>query len=290
MIDILVLNYNDANTTVDFVKSVKNYSCVRKILLVDNHSTDDSLETLKALENDKVVVVDSGENKGYGAGNNFGIRYLYERYKSEFILLSNPDVIIEENVIVDLEKFLRSNCDYAVAAPFMLNAKGEKENHTAFRIPSTFEYILSLDVLAKKYFLSFDCGYKALKTEKNVVDVDALAGSLFMLNVDKFIKFGFFDEKIFLYCEEVVLGKKMKSAGLKLALLPKLFFVHNHSTSISKTYRSECAKHKILLKSKKYVLKEYFHANFLEMLLVNFLGFTSSIELRMLTFLKGLLK
>lgn len=287
MIDILVLNYNDATTTTSFVHAVRDYSCVRKILVVDNHSTDDSFGKLKSLENDKIVVVDSKQNGGYGSGNNFGIRYLKENYQSDFILLSNPDVFVEENVLVKLESFLRKNSDYAIAAPFMLNANGKKENHTAFRMPSTLEYIMSLDFFIKKFFLSFDCGFKALEMNKNVVDVDALTGSLFLLNADQFIKFGLFDENVFLYCEEVVLGKKLKQANLKLALLPKLFFIHNHSVSISKTFRSEIKKHKILLKSKKYVLRKYFRANTLDMILAHFLGFISLVELRLLIFLKG---
>ena len=286
MIDILVLNYNDATTTTSFVNSVRDYSCVRKILVVDNHSKDNSLECLKTLENDKIVVVDSGENNGYGAGNNFGIRLLHNHYQSEYILLSNPDVIVEEKVLFELENFLRNNTDYALAAPFMLNAKGERVNYTAFRIPYKWEYIMSIDILLKKFFLSFDCGFKSLKSQKNVVDVGALAGSLFMMNASKMIRFGMFDEKIFLYCEEIVLGRKMEQAGQKIALLPKLSFIHNHSVSISKTLRSEFVKHKILLKSKKYVLKKYFHINVLEIFFVYLFSITSFVELKLLSFLR----
>ena len=71
MIDILVLNYNDAETTSIFVKSVKSFSSVRMVLVVDNHSTDNSLNKLKLLQEDKVVVIQTEKNGGYGSGNNF---------------------------------------------------------------------------------------------------------------------------------------------------------------------------------------------------------------------------
>lgn len=263
MIDILVLNYNDAVTTTGFVKSVKDYSCVRKILVVDNHSKDNSLECLKVLANDKVVVVDSGENKGYGAGNNFGIRYLHEHYQSEYILLSNPDVIVEENVLLELEKFLRDNNDYAIAAPFMLNANGAKQYNTAFRIPSKWEYILSIDLLLTKIKGSFY--YKNIEIDKEKVkDVGSVTGSMFMMRAKDMLEYGMYDENIFLYCEELILGIKMQNAKRKIALLTECSFIHNHSVSISKTYKSLVSKKKLFMKSKLYAIKHYYHSNLLE--------------------------
>lgn len=283
MIDILVLNYNDAVTTTSFVNSVRDYSCVRKILAVDNHSKDDSMECLKALEDDKVLVVDSGENKGYGAGNNFGIRYLYEHFNSEYILLCNPDVIIEEQVCEKLEDFLRTYDDYAIAAPFMLNAKLQHQCNTAFFIPKTYQYIMSLSIVLKKFICSFDCGNLAEQSDETVYDVGAVSGSLFMINVSKMLQYGMFDENIFLYCEEIVLGAKMGAAHQKIALLPKLTFVHNHSVSISKSYNTLLKKHRLYLKSKVYVINKYFRPNFFEKILVYTLKKVSMFEIYLIS-------
>lgn len=285
MIDILVLNYNDAVTTTNFVNSVKDYSCVRKILIVDNHSKDNSLECLKALENDKVVVVDSGENKGYGAGNNFGIRYLNEHYQSEYILLSNPDVIVEEKVLVELENFLGNNIDYAIVAPFMLNTKGKRVKNTAFRIPSKWEYILSIDLLLTKIKGSFY--YKDIEIEnKKVKDVGSVTGSLFLMRTKDMLEFGMYDENVFLYCEELVLGLKMQNVHKKIALLTDHTFIHNHSVSISKTYKSLAAKQRLFMKSKLFVIKRYYHANVFEYFIAIFLSKLSIVEV----FLLGLLR
>lgn len=285
MIDILVLNYNDAVTTTSFVELVRLYSCVRKILVVDNHSKDNSLESLKTLEHDKVIVVDSGENKGYGAGNNFGIRYLNDFYHSEYILLSNPDVIVEEKVLIELENFLINNIDYAIVAPFMLNAKGIKEYNTAFRIPSKWEYILSIDRLLSKIKGSFY--YKNIKSEtQNAKDVDSVTGSMFLMRTKDMLEYGMYDENIFLYCEELILGIKMQNAQKKIALLPNLTFIHNHSISISKTYKSLVAKQRLFMCSKLYTIKHYYHANFFEYFVAFILSKLSIIEI----FIIGLLR
>ena len=278
MIDILVLNYNDARTTIEFVESVKDFACVRYVLVVDNHSTDNSLSILKKLENDNVFVVDSGENGGYGAGNNFGIRYLNEKYHSEYILLSNPDVVVEENVIVELEKFLRNNSEYAVVAPFMLDSKGRKQANTAFRIPSKWEYIISIVFLFRKLSDSFY--YKNILTESmKIKDVGSVTGSMFLMRTDDMLKYGMYDESIFLYCEEIVLGIKMQNASRKIALLTDQTFIHNHSVSISKTYKSFVMKRRLFLRSKLFVIKHYFDANVFDCFVANLFAKLSIVEI-----------
>ena len=287
MIDILVLNYNDAFTTTCFVNSVKDYSCVRKILVVDNHSEDDSLKCLKKIETDKVIVVDSGKNGGYGAGNNFGIRYLSERFHSEYILLSNPDVIVEENVVAELEKFLRNNSEYAIAAPFMLDSNGQKQGNTAFRIPSKWEYINSINFLFRKFNDSFY--YKNIVSESlKIKDVGSVSGSMFLMRVKDMLKYGMYDENIFLYCEEIVLGLKMQYASRKIALLIDHTFVHNHSVSISKKYKSLMAKQRLFMNSKLYVIRHYYHANVFERFFAFFLSKLSIVEIYLIGLLRRL--
>ena len=58
------------------------------------------------------------------------------------------------------------------------------------------------------------------------MDVEAVAGSLFMLDAKKMIGNTLFDENVFLYCEERILGMKCKNANLKIALLPQCSFIH----------------------------------------------------------------
>lgn len=285
MIDVLVLNYNDSSTTLFFVNSIKDFSIVRYVLIVDNKSTDDSLEKLKAVTSEKVLLLENKKNSGYGAGNNLGIRYLSENFQSEYILLSNPDVIVSEECLLSLEDFLRRNSDYAIASAFMCNPNGARQSNTAFRLPSKWEYILSSDLLLKKFIHPFD--YKKEEFDNsNVKDVGAVSGSMFLMRAEDMLKYGMFDEMVFLYCEEVVLGKKMSKNGKKIALLTNLNYIHNHSVSISKTFHSIVAKHYLYLKSKMYVLKRYFDVSCFERFVAALLSKTSMIEIRIIAFLR----
>lgn len=260
MVDVLVLNYNDATSTLAYIDKIKDYDSVRKILIVDNCSTDNSVQLLYGITSDKVDVIVSKQNGGYGAGNNFGIQYLVDKYNSEYILLTNPDVLVENETIKSTEQFLREHLDYVIAAPFMLNTKGEKQINTAFRIPKLWDYILSFGIVWSKYISR--CWYKdILCTQENYKEVDGVTGSMLMMNANEMLEFGMYDERIFLYCEEISLALKLKKAGRKTALLPQLKFVHNHSISISKSFNTEVKRHRLMVKSKLYVIAHYYNAS-----------------------------
>jgi len=116
---------------------------------------------------------------------------------------------------------------------------------------------------------------------KKVKTVGAVSGCLFMVRADAMMKYGMFDEKIFLYCEEVTLGMKMHQAGQKMALLPQEKALHLHSVSISKSYKSDVAKRKLLNQSKLYVIRTYFHANGFEMAVAHLIADISIAEAAM---------
>lgn len=285
MVDVLTLNYNDADTTIDFIIRVKEYDVINRILVVDNCSTDDSYKKLKAYENDKIQVIRSSHNGGYGSGNNFGIRYLWGKYHTQHILLSNPDVIVDEKTICEMERFLKNNPDYAIAAPVMCDPKMNRQSDTAFRIPSCGEYILSLGMFFSKYIRLFY--YKNIDNVKSdFMQVGAVSGSMFMMDTEKMIKYGMYDEKLFLYCEETVLGLKLKKAGYKTALLTRLNFIHNHSVSISKSFDTKQKRHSLLIKSKLYVIKNHYNANKLQYAFALFLAKISMTEAKILAIIR----
>lgn len=274
---VLVLNYNDFETTETFIRLLKDYKTVEHIIVVDNHSTDDSYTRLKALESEKVEVILSEKNLGYGGGNNLGIRHIYKKYAPKRILLCNPDVIIEESVIVKLDEFLENHKEYGIAAPFMLNKDGKKAFNTAFRVPKKWEYIASIGLLASKFVKPF---YYAdiIDRKDEFITVGAVAGSLFMMDAKMMIDHGMYDEKMFLYCEEAVLSLKMQKAGIKTALLPNISFIHNHGVSISKSFSKPVQKQKLYLKSKLYVIKNYYSVNPFEYAVASLLKWINLLE------------
>lgn len=277
MLDVLILNFNDSSTVIRLVKHIQEYHNVSHILIVDNKSTDNSLETLQLLQSNKIIVIQSLKNGGYGYGNNLGINYLYEHYKSKYILLCNPDIIVDEDTLEKTISFLNNNKDYAIAAPMMTNVKGVVQYNTAFKIPNLFLFLISFDLFLSKTFKPFY--YKFVNDlPEPYFDVGAVSGSMFLMDTQKMVECGMFDENIFLYCEELILGIKLRKAGFKTALLTNVRFIHNHSVSISKKYSSVLSKNKLLNKSRLYVLKHYYKASFTTMSIAKILTTMNLLE------------
>lgn len=259
MADAIILNYADYETTQKLVNSLKEFMNLKHICVVDNTSPDDSFIKLKELSSSKVDVIQAVKNGGYGYGNNCGIEYLLSRYNSDYILLCNPDVIIEDEVIGELESFLRKHNDYIISAPLMLDRQGVIQRNTAFKINNVYSYIMSFEMVYSKLIKPGE--YRFINMGMDKMDVDAVAGSLFMFDAKKMKQYAMFDENVFLYCEERILGIKSRRAGLKIALLPRYTFIHNHSVSINKTFDSEAKKRRIMNKSAMYVVTHYYNAN-----------------------------
>ena len=69
-INCVILNFNDGETVARLVHMIHDYDYLEKIVLVDNHSTDDSWEQLQVLKDEKVELIRTEKNGGYGYGNN----------------------------------------------------------------------------------------------------------------------------------------------------------------------------------------------------------------------------
>ena len=231
-ISCVILNYNDAATTIKLVESIKDYILVDYIVVVDNCSTDDSWEQLQHYKSDKIHVIQSPRNGGYGSGNNYGLRYSSEILNADYSIIANPDVQFDEDCV---EKFLKT-FQYILATSLF------------------FEVWLKIRSYPKNYFIG-----------KDSVPVFAVPGSLLMVDLKKMLKYGLYDEDFFLYFEEFVLAQKFANAGLKTILRLDCSYVHNHHVSISKAYNRWSQQHAILLNSAELFLKKYKKAGILQM-------------------------
>ena len=251
MIGCVVLNYNDAVTTIDFVERVKIMDSIDLIVVIDNCSTDDSYIQLKMLESNKVHVIKSEKNGGYGYGNNVGIDYLKD--KVDYIMIANPDVIFEEHVVSNLVSSFDK--DTAIVAPFTLQPDGKRQQPEAWKVPTVKDYFLfSSKILNKKLRPMW---YPKEYLSHGIVEVDCVQGCFFMIRTD-ILPETLYDENIFLFFEESCIGKYFKDDGLKTKLLVDTTYIHNHSASINKSFQSEVKKRKITLDSFYVYFKDYY--------------------------------
>lgn len=258
LISCVILNYNDAPTTMTLLERIKNFSVFKYIVVVDNQSTDNSFDVLSLCQNKKIHVIQTERNGGYGFGNNFGVRYSKDVLGSDYVLIANPDVIFEENCI---QKLLGSFADDSVV---VASAKQSNSPDCAWKNCSAMQYVLATSLFFEVW-LKIRNYPKQYFQNKGVAEVFAVPGSLLMVDAEKMIQYGMYDEDFFLYYEEPVLGQKFHDAGLKTILRLDTSYIHNHHVSISKTYRRWSQQHKILLKSAELFLRKYKKANGIQM-------------------------
>ena len=259
IVTCIILNYNDASTTIKLVETIKSFSLLNFIVVVDNCSTDDSWEKLTSYKNEKIHVIKAEKNGGYGAGNNVGLRYSSEILSADYSIIANPDVLFSEECIYKFLQTFQEDSSVAV-----VSAKQSNSPDCAWKNCSTLQYILATSLFFEVWLKIRSYSSTYFKG-KNSVPVFAVPGSLLMVDLKKMLQYGMYDENFFLYYEEPVLAQKFAEAGLKTILRLDCSYVHNHHVSISKTYRRWSQQHAVLLKSAKLFLRKYKKANDLQM-------------------------
>ena len=279
---IVILNYNDYETTYDMIEQIKNYKCLNHILIVDNKSTDRSYSKLKKLENKKIKVIKTDKNKGYAYGNNYGVRYIDENYKVDNIIISNPDVIVSEDTINTLINDLKDETITLIAP--VVEEKGSISR--GWKLPHFIEDLLSNMNYFHKYSKKL-MSYKDDHYDKKLSRVEAVHGCFFMIKLKSFKEVNYFDENTFLYYEENILGKKLKDNNMYCYVDNSVKVIHNLSVSVDKTYNS-INKYKILKNSQKYYEKNYNNLNIFGIILLRIFYYISLLVSYIIVFILNL--
>lgn len=256
-IAIIVLNYNDYETTEKLINNVKDFDVIDKVIVVDNNSSDNSLEVLSKYQNDKIDVIKTDKNKGYGGGNNYGIKYAIKQYQPKYIVIANPDVILEEDTFIQMKKFYDENTEkVGIVSCHAINTS-ESKSHTAWKLPRFSDCILENLILIKSIFFPNVDNYSEDYFEGAISKVDVVLGAFFMIASEAMQDVEFFDEDTFLYGEENILAYKLKQKGYSNYLLNDYTYIHNHSVSISKNIKSIGKKFDMGYDSKCVYLDKY---------------------------------
>ena len=201
-ITVVIVTYKtDEKIIFDCLKSINSQV---KILIVENSKnfTHDK-KILSSFPNTKVFC--SGENLGYGKGNNYGLKLVETKYA----LILNPDVICEKdffNNIVDVinqtKDFTIIGCQYLNDKIFMPAGFFDKEKNNRFKD----------DFMNNKV--------------DNLSKVEWVTGCSMLINLEKFINKEIFDKNFFLYFEEIDLCKSVLKKGENIFTSQKLKIHH----------------------------------------------------------------
>ncbi|MCD8370908.1 MAG: glycosyltransferase family 2 protein [Clostridiales bacterium] len=260
-LNCVILNYNDARTTAGLVRRIRDYDILDGIVVVDNRSTDDSMKRLEALRDEKVTVIGTERNGGYGYGNNRGVRYAAGKNGATHVLIANPDVNVSERCVCAMLQIFAGHSEVGVVSARMRDEMyGDLKNAWPSR---TFSgELLAMGPISRRLFrgiLEYPVSYM---NGKQAVYVDTVHGSLLMVDVAKFLQCGGYDEHMFLYQEESVLAWRMRKHGFRTVLIRNHSYRHAHSVSISKSFSGQMERQKLRERSVMYYLSRYLQIGF----------------------------
>lgn len=203
---IMVTFQTDEKILYNCLNSINNNV---KILIIENSK---NIEFKRKIENiyRNVKVILSGKNLGYGGGNNLGLKHL----KTRFALISNPDVIYNDNFFEEIKLYLSEKINFSVIGP---------------------SYIKQYPGMTPPY-RSFDQTINNKKFNDNYLkEVDYVIGCSMLLDIKNINLEFYFDENFFIYFEEADLCRRIKLNDGKVFCSSKLLIHHEAHKGSSAT-------------------------------------------------------
>ena len=233
-LSIIIVNFNVKYFLEQCLISVKTSSKKIKteVFIVDNNSTDGSCKMIKDKFPD-FHLIRNKKNLGFSKANNQAIK----KASGKYILLLNPDTILEEDTLIKCLNFMKKNDDAGSLGVKMIDGNGKflPESKRSFPKPMiAFYKIFGLSRLFPnskifgKYHLSF--------LDKNKIhEVDVLSGAFLLIKHAVFKKIGLLDEQFFMYGEDIDISYRIKLGGFKNYYFPKTKIIHYKGESTKKT-------------------------------------------------------
>ena len=247
-ISIIIVSWNVKEYLRGCLSSVfKNIQGISvEVIVVDNNSSDGSVEMLKQNYPD-VKLIGNRNNNGFSKANNQGI----EIAQSENILLLNPDTEIKYESLEKMISFLDSQKSCCIVAPKLLNTDGTLQM-SCLKFPNLFM------IIAEVFYLHhfFDSKKYLTKKMKSVFETDALSGAALLFKKDTINKIGMLDENLF-WVEDVDFCYRNKISGGVNIYFPEAEIIHHSGQSSKKNYRITISNQlisrlKFFRKHKKY--------------------------------------
>lgn len=284
---IVILNYNDYESTSTIIDKIHGYNTIDNIVVVDNMSKDDSFDKLLKVygQRDKLHIIRTDKNGGYAYGNHWGCMYAINKLCSAYITIANPDVYFTEEVLRKQLDFLAHHNDAGAVTSRMV-CKSGIDLPVAWKTPRYRDCLLENLMILRK-LVGDRTRYSDSYLKQETVQVDALPGSFFSISSEAYLAVSGFDLNTFLYYEENILAKKLRDKGYRNYLLGMDSYDHMHSVSINNSFRSVGKKLKIAYKSREYYVSEYLKVNSLALAVLRITFYVGLVDYSIVNFIRS---
>ena len=179
-----------------------------EVFVVDNHSDDDSVETVRA-QYPWVRLIENQENMGFSRANNIAIR----EARGEYVLLLNPDTIVEEATLREVLRFMEEHPKAGGAGVMMHNADGSLAPESRRALPTPWVSCLKMLGFTKRYYMSHLPWDQPSR-------IEVISGAFCFLRKKALDEVGLLDEDFFMYGEDIDLSYRLMKGGWENWYLP----------------------------------------------------------------------
>jgi GT2 family glycosyltransferase len=227
--DVVIVNFNAGSFLADAVESVLRSPSVAHIYVVDNSSTDGSLDLIRQRHDERLNIIRNTANLGFATACNIGLA----RGPCENLLVLNPDCQVREGAIDRLLTVLRSTERVGMVGPLLLNADGSEQAGGRRKLPTPWlvfgQTMGRLNRLFPSRFRYFLLHQEPLP--ERPIEVEAISGACMMVRREMIADIGPLDEEYFLHCEDLDWCMRARQRGWKVLFVPDAKVVHHKGVS-----------------------------------------------------------
>lgn len=222
MISAITVTYNNEKTIANFLKSlISSIPKNGEIIIVDNNSQDTTVSLVRNIKSDQksrqtsIKLIENTANLGYSKANNLGARLSVNSH----LLFINPDTVILDDSISKLLEFYVKQKRAGIIAPALIQDNGS--------VQPSVRKLPTLKGAIKEYWFGEKNEYSEFVPSGNApVTVEGVYGACLLMSREVFNKLSGFDEKYFLYYEDLDLCKRAREIGLTIYYLPEVKIKH----------------------------------------------------------------
>lgn len=232
-LSVIIVNYNVKyfleQCLHSVYKAIKNLPC--EVFVVDNNSVDGSCAMVKE-KFPQVILIENKKNTGFSVANNQAIRLS----KGEYVLLLNPDTVVQEDTFTKTVEFMDQTPDAGGLGCKMIDGKGTFLPESKRGLPTpqvAFYKIFGLSKIfpKSKRFGRYHLGFLP---NNQIHQIDVLAGAFMLMRKLVLNKVGLLDEDYFMYGEDIDLSYRITKGGYKNYYYPHTTIIHYKGESTKK--------------------------------------------------------
>lgn len=220
---IIIVNYNTKQLLLNCIRSLEiklKNGPKYEVIVLDNASTDNPSFALEKMGLKNLKVIQSKINLGFAKGNNLAAK----QAKGKYLFFLNSDTLIKRIDLLKVAQLFEKDQSLGLIAPKLLNPDNTAQ-------PSCYHSQNLQNAIKEYWFGQKNAFSKYIPNKSTTSEIDLVVAAAIIIPAKLFWQIGGWDERYFMYFEDLQLCKNLKKANKKILYIPDLQVTHLHGSS-----------------------------------------------------------